>query len=305
VSERRNVRQSLCPAVVVLAVVTGCLAGQPALAAAAPVTITTVAEAGPEGGVVYATATLAGGDDPTGTVTFRLFGPGDHTCVRPPTFTSTNPVTGAGDPKRATSDRYVLPEQGVYHFVATYSGDSRNAPAGPSPCGDVNAAVGFALSYFSFSAQASPTVALGGTVFDTATIAIASNPTGTITFDLFGPSAPTCTGTPVFTSSRRAHGDGSYTSDPFRPTATGTYRWVARYTGDADDPHAVTSCGDPAQQVEVRPADPSTPGIQCTVRARPVGGLAALLQDVPANPLAALLGRLSGATACRAALPTG
>ncbi len=238
-------------------------------------------------------------------MTFRLFGPADHTCERPPRFTSTNPVTGAGDPKRATSDRFALPEQGVYHFVATYSGDARNAPAGPSACGDVNAAVGFAMSYFSFSAQASPSVALGGTLTDTATIRIATNPTGTITFDLFGPGSPTCTGAPVFTSSVSAHGDGSYTSDAFVPPSIGAYRWVARYIGDADDPHAETSCADPAQQVEVKAADPPGPGTQCTVPARPLGRLAALLRDLFANPFAALLGRLSGLTSCGVALPTG
>jgi hypothetical protein len=297
---RPNVRQSLSSAVVALAVVTGCLAGQPAVAAAAPLTITTVAATGTEHAVVWATATLSGGDDPTGTVTFSLFGPGDDTCARPPTSTSTNPVTGVGDPKRATSDRFFIPEQGVYHFVATYNGDARNAPAGPSACGDLDAAVGWGSSSSSFSGQASPSVALGATVFDTATISPSSNPTGTITFDAFGPGPATCTGTPVFTSSTPVRGNGSYTSDSFIPTVPGSYVWVASYSGDAHNARSSTSCADPAQQFEVRAADPSTPGIQCTVRARPVGGLAALLQDVVANPLAALLGRLSGATSCRA-----
>src|SRR4051794_29175695 len=61
---------------------------------ASPLVLTTTASAGAAAGEVFATATLAGGDDPTGTVTFRLFGPGDDTCGRAPVFTSIAPVTG-------------------------------------------------------------------------------------------------------------------------------------------------------------------------------------------------------------------
>lgn len=289
-------------------VVGGILGWVPPVAAATPVRLTTHVEAGVSD--VAARATLAGGDDPTGTVTFRVFGPGDDSCERAPSFISTNPVTGTGTPKQATSDRFTVTIPGVYHFVATYNGDARNAAAGPTPCDDPNAAYGFGSSSYAFHAQASAPVALGGTVFDTATIATSTDPgpTGTMSFALFGPGAPTCAGTPAFTSSRPVQGNGSYSSDPFVPVAPGTYRWVASYSGDADDPGATTPCDDPAQQVEVRAADPSSAGNQCTLRARVVGVLAAfrqLLQDLGHDPLAALLGRVRGLPACGAALPAG
>ncbi len=54
---RRNFKRSLFPGVVALAVVTGCLVGPPAVAAAGPVTITTVAEAGADRGVAFVSAT--------------------------------------------------------------------------------------------------------------------------------------------------------------------------------------------------------------------------------------------------------
>jgi hypothetical protein len=299
---KRSLRGAACALVPVVGGIVGWV---PPVAAATPVIITSAIEAGVSG--VTAKATLAGGDDPTGTVTFRGFGPGDDTCARAPLFTSTNPVIGTGTPKQATSDFFTVTAPGAYHFVATYNGDARNAPAGPTPCDDPNATYGIGSSSYAFSARASAPVALGGTVSDTATIATSSSsgPTGTMSFALFGPGAPTCTGAPVFTSSRPVQGNGSYTSDPFVPTAPGTYRWVASYSGDADDASALTSCANPGQQVEVRAADPSSPGIQCAVRARPLGGLAALLQDLVANPLAALLGRLNGLTACGAALLAG
>ena len=279
-------------------VVVGIVGWAPPVAAATPVSITAQIEAGVTG--VTATATLAGGDDPTGTVTFRGFGPADDTCAGAPMFTSTNPVTGTGTPKQATSDFFTVTAPGIYRFVATYNGDARNAPAGPTPCGDPYATYGIGGSSYAFSAQASAPVALGGAISDTATIATSSTPgpTGTMSFALFGPGDPTCAGAPVFTSSRPVQGNGSYTSDPFVPTTLGTYRWVAQYSGDTDDPGAATPCADPSQQVEVRPAAVPSPGTLCPVRTTPWGALAALLQGWGDNPLAALLGRLSGLIAC-------
>ena len=284
----------------------GLVGWAPPVAAAAPVTVTTVVEAGV--GYVVGTATVAGGDDPTGTVTFQVFGPGDDTCARSPLLTSTNPVTGAGGAKHATSDRFVLSTPGVYHLVATYNGDARNAPSAPSPCADPNAAYGFGHSSFAFTARASGPAVVGDRISDTATIATSSQPTGTMTFELFGPDAATCSGTPVFTSARTVQGNGSYTSDPFVPTTPGVYRWVARYSGDADDAAATTACSDPAQRVEVRAADSPAAGDRCIVSVRPWGAIAAyrqVLQALGDNPLAALLARLAGSTACWPARPLG
>ena len=55
--------------------------------------------------------------------------------------------------------------------------------------------------------------------------------TGTVTFFLFGPDNPTCAGAPVFTSANRPIARGTATSEPFTPTAAGTYNWVAVYSG--------------------------------------------------------------------------
>ncbi len=295
-------RRTLRRAAVALVPAVGAIGWVPSVAAAAtPVTVTTAVEAGVSD--VVATATVAGGDNPTGTVTFEVFGPGDDTCSRSPLLTSTNPVTGAGDPKHATSDRIALSTPGVYHFVATYNGDLRNAPSAPSACADPNAAYGFGSSHFAFSARASGGLVVGGTMSDTATISTSSEPTGTISFDLFGPDATTCTGTPVFTSARTIQGNGSYTSHHFVAATPGVYRWVARYSGDADDPSAATTCDDPAQRVEVRAA-----GDQCIVSTRPWGALAAyrqVLQALGDNPIAVLLARLAGSTACWPARPLG
>ena len=57
---------------------------------------------------------------------------------------------------------------------------------------------------------------------------------GTITFSLYGPNDATCATTPVFTSPPiNVSGNGLYSSGNFTPTAVGTYRWIASYTGNS------------------------------------------------------------------------
>ncbi len=48
------------------------------------------------GGNISDTATVAGGVNPTGTMTFTAYGPNDPTCVGTPAFSSTTTVTGNG-----------------------------------------------------------------------------------------------------------------------------------------------------------------------------------------------------------------
>ncbi len=213
--------------------------------------LTTQASAGSVGAQVFDTATLAGGFNPTGTITFQLYGPNNDTCAGAPVFTSVKPVTGSTDPRIVVSDPYILPTVGVYHFVATYSGDANNAAVGPSDCLDPAETVGVGRMAVDLSTTASPAVTLGGAVFDTATLAAGFNPTGTITFTVFGPDDATCAGPPVFTSVRPVNGNGTYTSDQFTPTAPGLYRFVAGYSGDVNNAPAVTPCDDPLEQVRV------------------------------------------------------
>jgi hypothetical protein len=60
-----------------------------------------------------------------------------------------------------------------------------------------------AVAVVTLTTTASPDVALGRQVSDTATLAGGVSPTGTITFRLFGPGNATCSGTPAFTSTKQ------------------------------------------------------------------------------------------------------
>jgi hypothetical protein len=108
-----------------------------------------------------------------------------------------------------------------------------------------------ALAATTLSTQASAAVPPGGLVHDTATLSGGVAPTGTITFQLFGPNDATCTAAPAFTSAVTVAGNGSYVSADFTPSVAGTYRWIATYSGDAANAASATACNDANESVSV------------------------------------------------------
>src|SRR5205823_3665243 len=153
------------------------------------------------------TATLAGGRNPTGTMTFTLFGPGDTACATP-IFTSPRPATGNG---AVTSGAFTANAAGTYRWIASYSGDANNV-AVTTACPDPAEADPVAKATPTLTTQASQTAAAGSQLTDTATLASGFNPTGTMTFTLFGPDNATCAGAPAFSSSAPVTGNGTVSS---------------------------------------------------------------------------------------------
>jgi hypothetical protein len=102
---------------------------------------------------------------------------------------------------------------------------------------------------------ASAAVTLGSNISDTAALSGGVSPTGTMTFKAYGPGA-TCGGTPTFTSTVPVNGNGNYGSGNFLPLATGTYRFVAAYSGDANNSPASDSCEAANETVVVSPVAP-------------------------------------------------
>ncbi|MFN2608806.1 MAG: hypothetical protein ABR511_13105, partial [Acidimicrobiales bacterium] len=223
------------------------------VAPASPAITTTASGPVAVGGAIHDTATLSGGagpTGPTGTITFNLFGPNDVTCGGVPVFTSTVPVAGNGT---YSSANFTTTAAGTYRFTASYSGDANNNPAGPTACTDPGEAVVVSPATPAITTTASAPVAIGGTIHDTATLTGGFSPTGTITFNLFGPNDATCAGPAVFTSTVPVAGNGSYDSGTFTVTAGGTYRFVASYSGDANNAAAgPTACTDPAETVNIK-----------------------------------------------------
>jgi hypothetical protein len=97
---------------------------------------------------------------------------------------------------------------------------------------------------------------VGGQVSDIATLLDAFSPSGTITFNLFGPDDPTCAAPPAFTSNMPLDFLRT-TSSPFLPTAPGTYRWTAAYSGDVNNDPVLPVCNAPGASLVVSKAAPT------------------------------------------------
>ena len=199
----------------------------------------------PIGTAVRDTATIAGGHQPSGTVTFRLYGPSDANCSSQPVFTDVVPVAGNA---AYASGGFAPAQPGQYFFTASYSGDvGNNATA--SLCNAAGASVVVKKRTPSLSARAS----LRGTnrIAARATLAAAAAPKGKILFQLFGPDNPRCAGKPAFSERVTVHGGGSYQPSVFRARARGVYRLVVSYAGDAWNKSARSGCNKSGQSVRV------------------------------------------------------
>jgi hypothetical protein len=204
------------------------------------------------------------GPVPTGTLVFKLYGPNDTTCSMSPVYTSAPIalVSQAGVVATASSGSYTPPAgaAGSYQFVDSYSGDANYQPSATS-CGTSSETVQVTDVTPTLSTVASPsTVALGGgPLTDTATLSGGKAPTGSITFLLFPPTDPTCSGNLVDAKSTvPVSNPSSIVSQPFTPSVAGTYHWIAYYSGDVHNGAVDGACSDPGEAVVVTPAPAGT-----------------------------------------------
>jgi FG-GAP-like repeat len=207
------------------------------------------------GGSIKDKATITGGQSPTGSIVFKAYGPNDATCANAPAFTSSAvPVSGNNTYESPT---FSPASAGTYRWVASYSGDANNeAVAGA--CNDANETSTIAKATPAMSTQATTTANLLQPIKDKATIVGGSNPTGSIVFKAYGPDDATCANAPAFTSSAvTVSGAGSYESPEYTPTEKGTYRWIAAYSGDADNASITGNCNDANETSEVGKATPT------------------------------------------------
>ena len=214
-----------------------------------PVTVTL----GPNPVTLTDTATLEGGFNPTGTITFTLFHNGGTT----PVFTDTVSVTSGNGPYTSTGFVLTGTVTGTYQWDASYTGDGNNNTASDSGSAAEQVAVSAASPTLSTTPDPT-TVTLGPnavTLTDTATLEGGFSPTGTITFTLFHNGGTT----PVFTDTVNVtSGNGPYTSTGFTltGTATGTYQWDATYSSDGNN-NGATDTGSAVEQVTVSAASPT------------------------------------------------
>ena len=193
------------------------------------------------------------------TIDFRLYGPDDADCSNAAVFESLDvPYPGAGG--AVSSAAFTPTRAGTYRWVARYSGDANNEPA-VGGCGDPDETRVVSRAIPSLATVASPDVVLGaGTLSDQATVSGRVNPLtdATVQFRLYGPDDADCAGPPVFEALDVSYpvDGGAVGSTEFTPTQAGTYRWVASYSGDANNTPIASSCLDSGQSTVVAPPIP-------------------------------------------------
>ena len=252
--QRTQAKGSLLTALSIVILVTISTQGR-AHAAASPLVSNQASSSGyPVGGQIYDSAMLGNGQNPTGSLIFNLYGPGDANCTGPALLTTSTPVNGNG---YYESSRYVSTMAGSYQWTVSYSGDANNSPSGPTVCSDSAGEVAVAKRTPLLDASpvwtAPATKAIGNLVNGVGP----SGPTGNMTFRLYGANNMTCAGAPIFTHVQPVSGNGGYTSAPYNPTVAGTYQWIVTYSGDANNQAMSSTCSDTSNGFTMAPSNPA------------------------------------------------
>ena len=200
------------------------------------------------------TALLAGGLNPTGTITFTLY--------QGNTLLDTETATVSGNGSYATPTGYTLPTAGAvtgtYQWDAIYSGDTHNSAVSDGDPSNEQVKVSPAGPTIPTTIGPAETVVLGDgkKLTDEATLKSGYNPTGTITFMLYDGNNNL-----VDTETAAVNGNGPYyTPKGYLPTTPGTYQWVASYGGDSNNNPIASTLGS-----EPKDVSPATPAISTTV----------------------------------------
>lgn len=213
-------------------------------------------------------ATLAGAIDPGGKITFSVFDADQFdestgACTGATPHTATADVTGNGTVTARLSSAFT-PEKagdGAYRWIAAYGGDDANEGVTVT-CGpdaqriDVAKAIPTLSTELVVPVGERPTARAGDQTAVKARLEGGAAPTGTLTFELFGPGGD-CGGTPRTGPDEDDVVPGGETpSLPYTFAETdgeGSYRWRVRYLGD-DNNEDVEACpvdNDPADAARI------------------------------------------------------
>jgi hypothetical protein len=149
---------------------------------------------------------------------------GGFTCGTGDPFICTLPTLPVGS-ATLTFDARVSPTAppGIVTNTVTVSASNHE----PSPQNNDGSAATSVLARPSLTTHASAGGRPPVSLTDLATLSGGLNPTGTITFRVFGPDDTTCSRLAAATFTATVAGNGDYPSGSFTATAPGVYRWTA------------------------------------------------------------------------------
>jgi hypothetical protein len=201
------------------------------------------------GGQLSDTASVSGGFQPGGSVSWNVYAASDTSCQTP---LNSTPITASLTGGSASTPSYTPPAAGTYQFVATYAGDQNNQSVS-TKCGEQAEQVVVNKATPQITGALSATsITIGGQISDTATLSGGFQAGGSVSWNVYAASDTACQ-TPLNSSPLTASlSGGSATSPSFTPPAVGTYQFVATYAGDQNNQSVSTNCGDPSEQVQVK-----------------------------------------------------
>ncbi|MDQ6873622.1 MAG: DUF11 domain-containing protein [Actinomycetota bacterium] len=231
------------------------------LAPRLPSLATVATSSAPVGSVIHDVATITGVFGPltAGQVHFALYTGAD--CTGPATSVATVSGTQSGDTWTATSADYPTPVAGAYHWIASYDGNVDNAPIAGT-CGDSGENTSVTRLAPAISTTATPTVEVGATIVDTATLTgVFAGTTvlaGQVHFALYDDADCTHLVATLGTVNLVNGATGWVaTSAGFPTPAVGAYRWIASYAGDANNAPVAGTCGDTGETSAVTARAPA------------------------------------------------
>ncbi len=266
-------------------------AGESSTTTQATPNITTTAS-GPVtvGGIITDTAHLSGGFGTLGgTISFRVYAPGDTLCSTPIAVTPDVPVNGVND---YTSASFTTMATGAYRWRAFYSGDANNI-AVSTACNDSGETSTVNLATPTLTTTASGPVTVGDSITDTAHLSSGFGTLGgIISFTIYSPGDIHCFTPTSVIPNRPVNGAGDYISASFATITAGTYRWIAHYLGDANNEAVDTACNDSGEMSVVGKA---TPGVTTDIHDASHGVVTSVLAGATVHDSATITGLASPA----------
>lgn len=194
------------------------------------------------------TATLSGGFNPTGTISFELYN--NATCTGEAIFTDSKTVNGNGDYGPVS---YPTTAAGTYYWLASYSGDDNNDSADHA-CG--------ATGEVDTVQPASPTISTTPVLLpnDSATLSGGFGTlTGTINFKLYESASCGSEDDVIYEETVDVDsGAGDYETSNTATfiDADGTYSWLVTYTpGDLNNNSAFSTCDAEQMVIDFTPLE--------------------------------------------------